>query len=329
MTGEELSAFSPSARRAVFLDQKMRRDLAASLRHIFQQASGRLAVNAAALENFLTRLEHHPVSPLAYSYYCDAVLAIEDNEAAKASQLLGELFQLLAQSASLTVSDLGDPVHDPVAQRIVRFIDTDPDVRFLVLPPSRAEAAQCRSLLDKAFALMDAGDPELAAEIRALIRQIFLAAGDAHPKALTFDGASSFMLFGGIILNANRSIGELGMVQMLAHESTHNLLFGLAADAPLVENSDEDLYPSPLRADPRPMEGIYHATFVTARMHRAVKKLIESNILSSALLAEARKDLADNARLFAGGIEVVNRFGKLSPLGASLMRGASDYMASA
>ena len=167
MTGEELSAFSPSARRAVFLDQKMRRDLAASLRHIFQQASGRLAVNAAALENFLTRLEHHPVSPLAYSYYCDAVLAIEDNEAAKASQLLGELFQLLAQSASLTVSDLGDPVHDPVAQRIVRFIDTDPDVRFLVLPPSRAESAQCRSLLDKAFALMAAGDPELAADRKA------------------------------------------------------------------------------------------------------------------------------------------------------------------
>jgi hypothetical protein len=67
--------------------------------------------------------------------------------------------------------------------------------------------------------------------------------------------------------------------------------------------------------------------FVTARMHRAVQRLIESGILSAALLEKARQDLAENARLFARGIETVRRHGKLTPLGKALMEGASDYMA--
>jgi len=39
--------------------------------------------------------------------------------------------------------------------------------------------------------------------------------------------------------------------------------------------------------------------------------------------------LADNARLFKQGIETVQKFARLSPLGETVMRGASDYMAAA
>src|SRR5206468_2019299 len=166
-----------------------------------------------------------------------------------------------------------------------------------------------------------------AAEIRALLREIVLAAGTKDPNAFTFDGASSFMLWGAILINANRSDGELGMVQMLAHESAHNLLFGLSADESLVENSADELFPSPLRVDPRPMDGIYHATFVTARMHRAIKGLLDSGLLSATQKQMAEKELADNARLFANGIETVDRFGTLTPLGKIVMEGAKAYMA--
>ncbi len=135
---------------------------------------------------------------------------------------------------------------------------------------------------------MESGDPALAAEIRTLLREIVLAAGSEDPKAMTFDGASAFMLWGAIIINANRRDGAVGMVQMLAHESAHNLLFGFSADGPLVENSAEELYSSPLRVDPRPMDGIYHATFVTARMHRAIKQLLDSGVLDSRAAGKGR-----------------------------------------
>jgi HEXXH motif-containing protein len=137
------------------------------------------------------------------------------------------------------------------------------------------------------------------------------------------------MLWGAIIINANQRSGELAMVQMLAHESSHNLLFGFSADESLVENSPEELFPSPLRKDPRPMDGIYHATFVVARMHRAVKGLIDGGILSAAQKEIAEKELADNERLFSSGIETVDRFAKLTRLGRAVMDGAKAYMARA
>ena len=116
---------------------------------------------------------------------------------------------------------------------------------------------------------------------------------------------------------------------MLAHESAHNLLFGLSAEGPLVENSPDELFSSPLRKDPRPMDGIYHATFVTARMYRVVRQLIESGILSGTELDKAGSELANNAGLFNRGIETVRQYGRLTPLGESVMQGASDYMVGA
>ena len=306
----------------------MRQDLADSLRHIFNQAGGQLAIPEESFQDFLCRLESHPVSPLAFSFYCDAVLAIEEDDLEEASRLLGELIKFPSHPGGPGVTELADPGQNAVARRFVRFIDTDPAIKFDVFAPSRAAAEKCRGLINAAFGLMDAGDPEQAAEIRALLREIVMAAGSEDPKALTFDGASSFMLWGGIIINANHRDSELAMAQMLVHESSHNLLFGLSADVPLVENSDEELYSSPLRKDARPMDGIYHATFVTARMHRVVWRLLESNVLPASLQDKAREELADNRRLFDQGIKVVRRHGKLTPPGEAIIRGAENYMAS-
>jgi hypothetical protein len=327
---EDLHGFEPNAERVRFLDRRMRSRLAGSLRHILEQGNGLLRVPSQQFQKFLNQLESEPVSPLAFSFYSDAVLAIEEDEIEEASRLLREMISLPAHSGGILISELGNPQQDPTAQRYARLlIDPDESFKFEIFPPSDEAAANCRRLIKEAFELMGAGDPELAAEIRALLREIVLAAGTLESKAMTFDGASAFMLWGAIIINANQRKGELTMVQMLAHESSHNLLFGFSADESLVENPPEELFPSPLRVDPRPMDGIYHATFVTARMHRAVKGLLDSGILSAAQKEIAEKELADNTRLFANGVETVDRFGKLTPLGKIVMEGAKAYMASA
>jgi hypothetical protein len=324
-----LNAFEPSAERVRFLDQRMRSRLADSLRYILSEANGLLDVPQNPFQEFLSGLERGPVSPLAFSHYNDIVFAIEEDDLGEASRLFGELISLPPHPGGPIISELGDPSRDSVARRYARFLSEDASVKFEVFPPSREAAYACRRQIKDAFALMDAGDPALASEIRALLREIILAAGAQIKNTYTFDGASAFMLWGGIILNASRREGELTMVQMLAHESAHNLVFGLSADEPLVENPPEELFSSPLRLDPRPMEGIYHATFVTARMHRAVKRLLESGILSPSLEENAQKEIAENARLFAKGIQTVLRHGKLTPLGQSIMAGAKAYMDSA
>jgi len=327
VTPSNLNAFEPSAERIFFLDLRMRRRLADSLRHIWDQSHGCLAVPAEEFQKFLARLERQAVAPLTFSFYFDAVLAIEEDNLDQASRLLAEMIRLPAHPGGPLIAELRDPAQDAISRRYANFIDTDPTFRFEIFPPAPAAAATCRSQIQGAFALLDAGDPLLAAEIRALLREIILAAGSLDKNVMTFDGASSFMLWGAIIINANRKDGDLEMAQMLAHESAHNLLFGLSADGELVENSAEELFSSPLRKDPRPMDGIYHATFVTARMHRVVQRLVESGTLPAHLREKALKDLELNTRLFQQGITTVKQHGRLSPLGAAIMQGASDYMA--
>ncbi|MEI9988364.1 MAG: HEXXH motif-containing putative peptide modification protein [Aliidongia sp.] len=215
----------------------------------------------------------------------------------------------------------------PRPDRYGRLVDTDPGMPFRLLPPPAPLASACRDRIAAALALLDAGYPVLAAELRVILREIVLAVGPDERGAVVFDGASSFMLWGAIILNARTHKTVLDMVQALAHESGHNLLFGLCADGPLIENDEAERYASPLRLDPRPMDGIVHATYVTARMHQAVDHLLESGVLNAEQEAEVRASLAGHRRAFADGIATIDRHARFTPLGAAVMAGARDYMA--
>ena len=71
----------------------------------------------------------------------------------------------------------------------------------------------------------------------------------------------------------------LSLLETLAHEAAHSLLFGIQISGPLVLNPDDARFASPLRVDLRPMDGVYHATFVSARMHFAMQELLASGLL--------------------------------------------------
>ncbi len=319
--------FEPDAVRARQMDQLMRSRLANSLRHIQEQAGTVLDTLPQEIEPFLGRLEAAPVSPVAFSYYFDIVLALEREEYAEARGFWQKLIALPSFSGGLRIQELVDPRHDEAAARYVRFFIADTGSDFQIFPPRPEESVQCRALIEGAFDLMKAGDPALANEISELVREITLASGSMDPAALTFDGSSSFMMWGGILLNARRGGGVLELVQMLAHESAHNLLFGMTTEEPLTLNSEDERYQSPLRIDPRPMEGIYHATYVSARMYRCVRRLLDSGVLDASQTELAEKDSAANAQFFRGGWKVVEEHGRLTPLGRGLMDSARAAMA--
>ena len=115
-------------------------------------------------------------------------------------------------------------------------------------------------------------------------------------------------------------------VEVIAHESAHSLLFGFCTDEPLVENRGDELYTSPLRPDPRPMDGIYHATFVSARMHLAMSRLAESGMLDQESRDAAIRAAASDAANFEAGYAVVRDHGRLTRTGRALMDSARAYM---
>ena len=323
----ELTCFDPSRARAAAVSARMRERLAESLRYILDQSAGHFAIPRREMAGFLDRLVSGPVSPLVFGIYCDLVLAIDANALDEAEQLLTEISAAPNAPDELRILDLGDPRADPASNRYRRLVDTDASLPFTISPPTTAGAAHIRTLIAEAFALLDAGNPALAGEIRTLLREIVLALGSDDPFAAQFDGVSSFLLWGATVFDVRSYKTSLEMVQALAHESGHNLLFGLCADGPLHENDNDERFASPLRRDPRPMDGIIHAAYVSARMHQSVQRLLDAKVLDEPQQQQARAANVTNAKHFAMGIGTVDRHARLTPIGRSVMENARAYMA--
>jgi hypothetical protein len=325
LTARVPDSLEPSDARAAVLDRRMRERLGTSLRHILSQAADTLALDASMLDGFFQRLKTSPVAPPIFGAYFELVLALENGSVTDARELLHEIAAASEPPGGTLITDFAET---GATGRYRRLMDSDPATPFEFFPPPHEPAQRSRQLIAEAFVLMDRGDAGLAREIRVLLREIVLAAGPESKQAMTFHGASSFMLWGAIVLNVRAHDTALDMVQALAHESGHTLLFGLCADCALVEDGGAARYPSPLREDERPMDGIVHATFVSARMHRAVARLVESGVLSEDETAAARGALADHSRNFHSGFDTVDRHARLTPLGRAVMADARRYMTS-
>jgi len=321
-TAPYAATFEPSADRASALDAHMRARLADSLDYIFGEAGDALDLDPAASAAVTERIRRQRQSPHMFGAYHDLVLAFERGDPDDARRFAGQL-TAAPVGTGVRIGAIDDrPSHE--AERCRRLFMSDP---ALAGPPPPALFADCEGRLDAAFALLDAGFPELAGEVRALLRDIVVAAGPEDPSAPTFDGASTYMLWGAILLNARGQTSVLDTAQALAHESGHNLLFGLCADGSLVENPDEELFASPLRIDARPMDGVVHATYVIARMHQTLTRLLAAKVLGPDEIEAAQHDLGLHRRNFEAGDAVIREGARLTDVGTAAMTAARDHMA--
>lgn len=315
----ELAFFEPSAQRASRLDARMRERLAESLHHVLERAGGRLAAEEAVLAAFFERLARGPVQPQVFGAYADLVLAIRQDRLDAATARLAELVRLPPPAPGVRFVALGDPDLDTVAGRWQRLVDADPSepVVLRAAPPEVAE--RCAARLRDTLELLAAADPELHAELLALVREVALAVGLHSGETGAFDGVSSLFLWGAFLLNAATPRTSVAAVRALAHESAHNLLFGIGCDDSLVENDPDERRPSPLRASLRPLAGSFHATFVLARMHRVTQRLLDSGLLDEVERRDAERALREDPADFARGLQIVERHARLTPLGAAVL----------
>lgn len=320
--------FPPDGARARALDLRMRRTLGDSLLHIGEQAAGQLEFDADALRRLAASLRSGArLPPSTFGLYAELVPALVDGRLDEAAALLGSLADERALDTALRVLPLDHPGLEPHAERHARLMGCGPggDFRFLSPPVERVE--RFAGELAPALALMRAAAPELADEFDAVVSELVMVGGQPGAEIL-FDGGSCYMLWGALFLNIDAARDPVALVEVLAHESAHMLLYAFASEEALVLNEDDELFPSPLRVDPRPMDGIYHATYVSARMHWAMSRLLDSGMLDADARALAEAACRDDLRNFAAGDEVVARHGRLTATGEALIRAARDYVRS-
>ena len=317
-----LFAFQPDAERARVVQARVRAGLAESLAPALRALGDEHAVAAADL---IARIRAGPIAPAVFGAYTDLVEAIfaDDTEAALAAaqELCAPDFGRVGELRIVTLND-GD-LGSGQAARYRRLVDDDPEIGLDItaLPPELFAPAASR--VRGALALLDAGAPDIAGELRTLVHEIVLV-GKGSDR---YFGASSFQLWGALFLKLNAQASRVEIAEQLAHECAHALLFGFGMGKPLVENEPDELYPSPLRSDKRPMDGVVHATYVIARMHYTACRLLASGLLTDEEAHEARGRIERNARGYAEGVAVVDAGARWTEAGEAALASAKAYMA--
>ena len=186
--------------------------------------------------------------------------------------------------------------------------------------PGESASARSREWLNQCFGLLAACSPEAHAELEAF-RPVLLLASKSESSTYSFGGYSSSLAWGTIALSADKLYLSQLLIQLI-HELAHQLLFALTADVPLAYNHPDELFSSPVRQDPRPMDGLLHACFVSARVHEVLGQIqatpsyarmnsedqgIIANTLSSTVdvVAASLPTIDISARLSALGERVV------------------------
>jgi HEXXH motif-containing protein len=314
------------------MDATMVRELVTSLQYIQseiqdQKPSDITDAQALRLAAAIAHLEPcKKIHPAVFGSYYQFVMAAA--EGAPTGEFVDVMFAASQWPCEFTIRNLDtQSLRDPrVLDIYLACLDTDPTMTLPFLTPAPAAAERTRDRIREALDLMEKAIPHLAEEFYGLVHEIVLASSATGKGEMRFDGASSYMLWGALFLNPDENKSVLEMLETLIHESSHSLLFGMCTEEALVKNDDEATFHSPLRPDPRPMDGIYHATYVSARMHYAIAEAIASAELDTAQRAEADSLLRSSYRAFRDGYQLVAEHGELTETGDRLMQEAHKYM---
>lgn len=161
-------------------------------------------------------------------------------------------------------------------------------------------------------------DPETFKEFRALISDVGIMNSEL------VNAGTCLPAFGMISLRTLRAEQNwTAYLEHLVHESAHHYLYAVWTTEDLILNEDTARYKSPLRTEPRPLSGIYHAMFVLARTIRAIRLFQRCGeygpeIRHVATQYNNAKNPASFEDKFCEAAEVIEQNAALSSLGGSI-----------
>jgi HEXXH motif-containing protein len=310
-------ALAPCAERAGAIDRAFRLSLADSLAYLTELAGG---IDQEGLAKLAAELGAGSVSPWVFCLYSRLVAELAKDGRGNAAQSFDAIARAAELAAVAGVVAFRDPAIDGAWWDHFRvLLNTDPKRPFKPQVCGPALFALCRHEIEAAQALLRRADPAFHDEVSQLLRMIVLAAPESPDLDHLFNGASSFFLWGATFLNADLRRSSVSLIDLLVHESSHVLLFGIGAESALTRNSGEERYSSPLRSDPRPIDGIFHACFVATRVSLAMSRLLMSGVLTQEQSREAEQRRDHNGNAARISLAVLDEHARLTELGGNVL----------
>jgi hypothetical protein len=327
----DLFSLTPGRARGRFVQQAMSRRLGGSLRHILEAVRAPANVPDGTAAEWIAALEAGaPALPEAFAIHSDILGAVGEGDLGSVRALFLELGSRSFVRLSLLLRPLSTAALSATTRdRYVRYAATDADVPLPLCAPRDDEVARFAGSVDEALDVLRRVAPELADEFDAIVGEIVVAPPDESAAAETYDAVSCFDVWGALFINPRRHVTLLETIGVLVHETTHALLFGYCLDEPLVLNPMSERFTSPVRSDARPMDGVFHGTYVIAMLDYLARKLLASGALGEEDREIVRAQIAQYKDAFPAGIEVIRGKGLLTETGRRVIDGAEAYMAAA
>ncbi|MFF1379683.1 aKG-HExxH-type peptide beta-hydroxylase [Streptomyces sp. NPDC058308] len=162
-----------------------------------------------------------------------------------------------------------------------------------------------RAVLDESVARLAAAWPLMLSELRIGVAQVALLEGPA------IDGFTDFATHGAIYVNRSRLRtsprglpGPVRCAEALVHEGTHTRCNAAQLSTPFLTTAADSARPvrTPLRADPRPVAGLFQQMVVLARSSALYALLLGGDTTAADALEARRVLLAERARQAIGSL---------------------------
>ena len=267
------------------------------------------------------------LTPDVFGGYYDIVSALEFDHRRRARRAFERILLTQPVETGVHIRQLQRDHARTDARRIRRFMGSPETGASGVRKPRKTQANAFATQLDEAFNWIEENVPDMYGEVRALIREVTLV-GPEGRNHTAFEGGTCFRLWGALVLNAERDVSVPDLITTLAHESGHAALFGFCQDEMLVENPDSELHWSPIRQEKRPLEGIFHAAFVSARMVWVIQRMLESEDFDIEARLAVASDLEQATNVYQESAEIIRSVGKLTQTGSAILASTEAFMSS-
>ncbi|MFW2542789.1 aKG-HExxH-type peptide beta-hydroxylase [Primorskyibacter sp. 2E107] len=309
----------------------LRDRLYTSLHHLIFEAGQGIAPDTVTqdLVSGLTREARPYPAPVVFAAHAALLKAAQAKDEAGFAAACNDLLEAAPAGTAAperpAVLRFGAPDLSRTGLRLLRPAFQD-DVGLMtdLDAPDHETAEAAETALMQALGGLRAAAPTWHADLCGLVSQLLLAV-PGPTSAGHFGGASSFDAFGALLFNAQSLTSPEQALMGLVHEAAHLRLFLYHLADPVLLNDSEARYCSPLRREPRPMEGIFHAAWVSARMvaaAQAVRASAQAPDWSEALLP-----LESGARqAFGDCLPVLQSDAQFTPFGQTLFHDAREAL---
>ncbi len=300
------------------IDRLIRQKLAKSLAYVYEKSEQALAIDKHRAEAALQAIRSGRVDPGVFARYYDLVRAVSSGAFPEADKLVAEINALAVtpqtfEIVAFTSEELGEDI-----SRFFRLLFAESRSVRPQGGPQTVDFHTMSSRLEEALQIIRGIDADIGQEIDALVHRLVLMEDEPNDGRASFGGVTSFMIWGALFMNVRAYNSRWDAVQFLVHEITHALIFGLGFDGPLVLNHPSENYPSPLRNDPRPMDGVYHATMVCGRLAYFNRRWLASPDILGDDRELSTAAMQENLEAFRRGAKTIAASARMSDMGRDL-----------